>query len=202
MEKSKLLARCEKWVLRFLEDNLSTHLRFHNVEHTIDVVAATRKICEVMEMDFHSTEMITAAAWFHDCGYAKVYAGHEEVSMEIAREFLYQLHGDENTIAIIIDCIAATKFPQQPNGLRQAILCDADMFHFTRVGYPAYAAALRYEFEYYLGNRYTDSEWIIFNCVTLADHTYSTSFGRQVLSAFKEVNIRLYGCNSKQTQSD
>lgn len=101
------------------------------------------------------------AAWFHDCGYAHTYIGHEEESKKEAISCLEKRGCDPAFICSVLDCIEATKFPQNPRSTVERVLCDADIYHFTKVSYPQYAKAIRSEFETYLSRTYTDEEWLV-----------------------------------------
>ncbi|MGX5690283.1 hypothetical protein [Arcticibacter tournemirensis] len=104
---------------------------------------------------------LMVAAWFHDCGYAHTYIGHEEESKKEAISCLEKRGCDPAFICSVLDCIEATKFPQNPRSTVERVLCDADIYHFTKVSYPQYAKAIRSEFETYLSRTYTDEEWLV-----------------------------------------
>jgi predicted metal-dependent HD superfamily phosphohydrolase len=191
MIMNNLTEAVRSYVIAFLSENLSDQLLFHNVRHTYDVVEAVHEIGLQCGLSLEDMNVLQIAAWFHDCGYANVYLGHEEESKKIAKHFLENEGCEKMMIESVLNCIESTKYPQNPSSLVEKVMCDADMYHLTRPNYPDYEKALRQEFEKYLGLVYTDEEWRIKNCSFLTCHFYFTEYGQKILTKFKEVNIRL-----------
>ncbi len=187
---NNLIEAVRAYVTSFLSENLSDELTFHNINHTFEVVAAAKEIG--MQCGLSGEEMIVleVAAWFHDCGYANTYLGHENESKKIAGDFLKNFGCDENFTETVLKAIESTKYPQNPFSLIEKVLCDADLCHLAKANYPKYEKALRQEFEIFLKLTCSDEEWLRKNCSFLTDHTYYTDFGREVLSKFKEISIQ------------
>lgn len=191
MIMNNLIEAVSNYVILFLSENLSDQLLFHNIGHTYEVVGTAREIGLHYNLSQEEMSILQIAAWFHDCGYANTYTGHEEESKKIAKTFLDNFVCEKNFINKVLNCIEATKYPQNPTSLIEKILCDADMYHLTRPNYPKYEKAIREEFEKYLGLIYTDKEWWTKNSSFLTCHTYYTDYGQKILARFKEVNIQL-----------
>jgi len=192
-----LLLSVENYVSSLLKENLSGDLGFHGITHTVEVPKAAVEIGQFYSLDGGQMEILLVSAWFHDCGYIHTYAGYEEKSKQIAKSFLTRYKADTEFINSVSACIEATKFPQSPMNLVEMILCDADFFHFTRPTYPRYAMAIRREFEIFLHRVYSDEEWKTINMAMLRNHTYWTSYGKNVLDRFKQVNVILMNFNSR-----
>ncbi|MDD4226903.1 MAG: HD domain-containing protein [Mariniphaga sp.] len=193
---SELIVNAQNYVSGLLE-KLKYDLVFHNMNHTYEVVEAAKEIALHSNLSDRDLHILVTAAWFHDCGYSKVYKGHEEASIKIAEVFLKAQGCGQDFIVAVSDCIRATKFPQFPQSNMEEILCDADLYHFARPNYPKYEAAIRCEFDVFMGKVYSDEEWKEFNCKTLSAHTYFTEYGKKVLTKFKEVNLFFLGCTPK-----
>ncbi|MBB1642727.1 HD domain-containing protein [Sphingobacterium sp. UME9] len=191
----ELVILVEDYVSALLKDELSVDLCFHSLTHTLEVVEAAKEIGGVCNLDDSEMEILTVAAWFHDCGYAYTYTGHEEESKKVAENFLKKVTANTEFINSVLACIEATKFPQCPKNRIEMALCDADLFHLTRTSYPRYAHAIRKEFEIFLHQVYSDAQWHTVNCNMLLTHSYWTVYGQNILNRFKEVNIGLMGCN-------
>lgn len=191
MVMNDLTEKVSIYVSGFLKKRLSPSLVFHNIKHTYEVVEAVKEIAMHSGFTGDNMEILVIAAWFHDTGYSKVYQGHEEESKNLAEAFLSTQGCSVEIIRTILACISATRFPQFPKSAIEEVLCDADLYHFTRPGYPKYAAAIRSEFEVFLDKVYTDIEWTKINYDMLTAHTYFTKYGRTVLTKFKEVNMSL-----------
>jgi predicted metal-dependent HD superfamily phosphohydrolase len=188
---NNLLQEIKEYVVVLLTDKLSEELTFHNLGHTFEVVEALQKIIGQTALSEEDSLIVQTAAWFHDCGYAICYKGHEEESKRIAKEFLENYGCEKVFIEKVLQCIESTKFPQHPVSDIEKIICDADMFHLTKTNYYQYEKALRLEFEKYLGLIFTDEEWKIKNNDFLRNHQYFTEYGQNILTKFKEVNVRL-----------
>ena len=188
---SQLIESVEDYVFGFLSETLSTNLVFHNFSHTNEVVKAAWEIGPDSGLDKSEMDILIVAAWFHDCGYAYAYIGHEEESKKIAKSYLEKYNANTDFIESVLACIDATKFPQHPRTIAEKVLCDADFFHFTKTSYPKYAIAIRKEFEVFLDKMYSEEEWQKVNAAMLTTHSYYTEYGKSVLSRFKDVNIEL-----------
>lgn len=190
----KIVTTVQTFVLKFLTENLPDNLSFHNVNHTLEVVHAAKEISGQFNLNDEQFNIIQISAWFHDCGYARAYTGHENFSKEIAREFLQGQGCAESLIQQVSDCIEATRYPQKPHSTEARILCDADLYHFTKPDYHCYESALRSELEIYFENKYSDLQWACINCSMLEQHEYFTEYGKEILQQFKSINMGRMRC--------
>jgi predicted metal-dependent HD superfamily phosphohydrolase len=188
---NNLLQAVRDYAILFLTENISSELTFHNIGHTYEVVAAVREISQESVLSEEDICALQVSAWFHDCGYAFCYKGHEQESKRIAGNFLENFGCEKDFIQKVLECIDSTKYPQNPVSEIEKIICDADLFHLTRTNYPKYEKALRLEFEKYLGLIFTDEEWQMQNNDFLKNHQYFTDYGQNILAKFKEVNVQL-----------
>ncbi len=188
---SPLIKSVEKDVPVFLKKNLAPNFVFHNLNHTYEVVQAAWEIGQGSDLATSEMDILIVAAWFHDCGYVNAYIGHEEESKKMAQHYLEEYNANTEFINSVLACIEATKFPQHPISMIEKVLCDADLYHFTRPSYPRYAKAIRKEFEVFLDKIYSEEEWHKVNTSLLTAHSYCTDYGKSVLSRFKDVNIEL-----------
>ncbi|MEJ7780691.1 MAG: HD domain-containing protein [Daejeonella sp.] len=194
-----ILTSVEHYVLSYLKENLPSNLTFHNVHHTLEVVHAVKEIGTKYPLTKEQLKVIQIAAWFHDCGYAEIYIGHEDVSKKIANDFLRGHSFPATLIETVLTCIEGTRYPQNPITLEAKILCDADLYHFTKPDYHCYEQALRIEHERYFKMLYSDKDWADANCKMLKTHQYFTDYGMQVLQKFKEINIDRMECKSQES---
>lgn len=191
-----LLNQVQDYVIGMLTKELPVNLTFHNLAHTRQVVVAATEIGVQSGLPREEMLIVQTAAWFHDCGYTKVYIGHEGESVKMAIGFLEEQACKKEFIEAVCKCIAATQFPNHPESLMEEVLCDADFYHLTRPNYPEYERAIRNEFKIFLGLSYSDEEWRASNCITLMNHHYFTEYGRAVLRKFKDLNLQLLGCKN------
>lgn len=186
-------------VVLLLRNELSPDLHFHNLRHTLSVVDAASEIGKAEGLSVYEQNIVTVAAWFHDCGYVRAYLGHEDESKWIARDFLVRTECDASFIEDVVNCIEATRFPQRPYSRLSEVLCDADLYHFSKAGYWFDLQALRREFATFLGQNDTDEQWCRRNCTLLKEHRYFTSYEQNVLQKFKETNMLWLDCDQYTT---
>src|SRR5690349_13049332 len=112
---SQILPEAQNYVTSLLESKLNKSIKFHTLQHTQEVVAASEKIADHYQLPEEDRFPLYLAAWFHDTGYTSgVARDHETVSIDIAKEFMTQHHVGEDTQAKVIGCINATRMPQNP----------------------------------------------------------------------------------------
>lgn len=169
MNRQKLIYNVADYASSYLRDNLSEKLLFHNTQHTYEVVEAVKEIGKYSHLSETQFATVTVAAWFHDCGYAITYKGHEDESKKIAADFLRKQSYPEGFINSVLACIEATRYPQHPQSPEAKVICDADLYHFTRPDYHKYEEALRLEFNTFLSKKYGKEEWRNNNCEILRD---------------------------------
>ena len=177
-----------EFISQLFAKKLSQNLVFHNFHHTYLVVQGIREISRNLRLDKEQREILLLAAWFHDSGHIQTYIGHEEISQQIAYEWLKNENYPTEKLEQVLACIAATHLPQQPQNLLQEVMCDADLFHLSLGEYCHLQFQLREEFKRVLGKEYTDYQWMKENLSFLKNHQYFTSFGKRVLAKGKARN--------------
>lgn len=191
MTNGDIIDIARDYLLEILSGKLPNDMGFHTVMHTQEVVKAAIEIAGECHFTPKQLEVVTLAAWFHDCGYTTTYTNHEDSSKTIAADFLNGNNYPTEDIEQVLACIEATRFPQYPKSPEEEVLADADMYHFTKPDYPKYEQRLRKEFAIYFGKTYTDMEWAETNYTLLKNHCYYTTYGKNILQKFKEVNIEI-----------
>ena len=186
---SRIINEVSTYCKEILISGKCASLPFHNLTHTMEVVDAVKKISEKEGISADEREILVIAAWFHDNGFIQKYAGHEEVSMSFAKEFLETKEYSKDGIDQVTKCIAATKVPQNPTIPLAELLCDADLFHVSTPNFFYRKLLLRKEWEMELGNTFTDLEWHHLNLDFLQNHKYLTRYGKEVLSKGQDKNI-------------
>ncbi|MFT5618801.1 MAG: HD superfamily phosphodiesterase [Arenicella sp.] len=180
----------EEFIKKQFDENLPAEKKYHNFSHTEEVVAASIKIAEAESISPEQMEMLIVAAWFHDIGHVKTYNGHEDVSMQMAEEFLEKYDFPREKIGKVISTIGATKMPQTPTDILQKILADADLYHLASKNFDERATWLRFEWENLLDDKYTDEEWIKQNLKFLRGHEYFTDYAKLELQPKKDKIIK------------
>lgn len=123
----------KKYILDRLRTELSVHLYYHGLHHTVDVLKMATQIAHEEGVRGRDLMLVKTAALYHDCGFVKnKHAGHEAEGCIIVREQLPQLGYTDADIEKICGMIMATKIPQTPQNLLEEIICDADLDYLGR----------------------------------------------------------------------
>ena len=120
-------SKAKKFLLSKLEKELNPNLFYHGVHHTRQVINSTIRIGKHEEISHTDFILLKTAALYHDSGFLFAYRGHEDFSIQIAKETLPNFGYDNKSIEIICDLILSTHFPQCPKSFLAEILCDADL---------------------------------------------------------------------------
>jgi len=190
MNYSSFIEQVENYIRSKNKENLSPELPYHNIRHTEQVVAYTRKIANHYKLEDKDFFIVIAAAWFHDCGYySGVITNHEQRGADMASSFLRTLDIAELTIEAIANCILATKMPQSPHNLAEQIVCDADLYALGTDDFSDNNKLIRKEMEQLLGIKIDKSEWRLKTINLLESHHYHTDFCQTLLESVKQENL-------------
>ncbi len=184
------LAAARHFVTDLYNNTLDPKFVFHNLDHTEDVADACSMMAEQYQLSDDDRYVLSLAAWFHDTGYTQGHAeGHEDVSVQIASDFLKQRGVEETVIQRVTSAILATRMPQSPLSQLEKILCDADLMHLATDDFKARNQLLKQERENLLGQKISRKEWRKGNIQFLESHKYFTDYGQQKLEVRKLDNL-------------
>jgi hypothetical protein len=125
----------------------------------------------------------------HDTGFLSAYTGHEEVSCELARQYLPEYGYDEESIEKVCDLIMTTRLPQSPFDKLSSILCDADLYYIGTDDYQVFANRLYRELKHQEDSLSNDT-WLSQQKEFLKSHNYFTEAARIKLNSKKQANIK------------
>lgn len=186
-----IVEKAKKKCLQLLNKSRCSSLPFHNWQHTLEVYKNALTIGAYGNISKDALEPALLAALFHDTGNARVFLGHEDVSIKEATGFLKSQEYAASKIQKVTGCIEATRMPQDPKDILEKIICDADLFHLGTKSYFSKNQLLRTEWAMYRQLDYSDQEWITLNIKFLQQHQFHTKYGKTVLQPIKEENCRL-----------
>jgi len=152
---------------------LDARLTYHNLFHTLDVTAQAERIAGEEQLDSHSTFLVKVAALYHDSGFLEQYKNHEETSCLFFMQDADKFGFSEEEKKTIVDLIMATKVPQQPQNLMQAVICDADLDYLGRDDFFTIGNELKKEFLEF-GIVASEEEWEKLQIKFLSSHHYHT----------------------------
>ncbi|MDQ3019313.1 MAG: DUF5706 domain-containing protein [Bacteroidota bacterium] len=180
------------YIFEIMKTKLPGVYVYHNYKHTEDVIDAIRKIGNKTGISDEDLEIVTLAGWFHDAGFTERSENHEDVSNEIARNFLKERNYKYENIEKVTGCINSTRYPQTPKNILEEILCDADLFHLGTKDYSDKSHLLRVEWEKTNNKQYSELDWLKINIDFLTTHKYFTKYAKRSLDDNKaETLIKL-----------
>ncbi len=185
-----ILDRIKTHITSQFHTKMDDRLIYHNLYHTEQVVKNTVKIANHYQLADEEFFIVTAASWFHDVGYLINWKQHEDMGAEAAIEFLTLQGADTPVITAVSGCIMATKMPQNPHGLLQQILCDADLYHLGSDSFKERNKTMRKEAEAFCGKPIDKDNWREKTISLFESHHYHTEFCQQKLNDGKAKNLK------------
>lgn len=172
-----------------LQKGLSPALTYHNVAHTLDVLKQAVDIAKKEGIaDENDLLLLKISALYHDVGFLKIYAGHEEISCQVASAELCDFGFSKDQIEKICGMIRATKVPQQPQNFLEEIICDADLDYLGRNDFFKIGEGLYKEFldQKIVSN---EREWNSLQVRFLENHHYFTNTPKQRRQKQKQIHL-------------
>lgn len=188
--QERILADARHYTTDIFKQKVKPEFVFHSLDHTEAVAEAASQMADYYQLNDEDRFVLMLSAWFHDTGYsAGRVEGHEEISVQIATQFLQQ-HGVADAVQQrVTSCIRATQMPQSPVSQIEKILCDADLWHLSTEDFKAMNQLLKQERENLLQQKISKKEWRKGNIKFLQEHKYFTDYGQQYLEPRKLDNL-------------
>lgn len=181
----------QDYALQRLANELHPNLTYHSLQHTRDDVAvAVYELAQWHHITGEDLILLRTASYFHDIGFIYQRQDHEEVGIEVIQRVLPYYDYSSEQIEQIAGMIMATKMPQSPNTLLEAIMADADMNSLGRRNFFEVGAMLRKELALF-GAKMTDVAWYEFEIKFLSNHQYFTDGAKALYSEQKAHNLVL-----------
>ncbi|RZJ30952.1 MAG: DUF2179 domain-containing protein [Flavobacterium sp.] len=180
--------KLQDFVLHGLAEGLPSHITYHDVEHTKNVMAAAEKLAKLENITGDDLTLVRTAALLHDYGFLKSHVEHERTSCEMARKLLPGYDYSDRQIELVCEMILATRLPQSPKNHLAEVLCDADLYYLGTPDYEKYAEQLFGEFKAN-GTVTSETEWIARQNNFLKTHTYFTASAKAQLESAKQSNL-------------
>ena len=187
----EIVEKAKQFVTDILENQLNPNFLYHNLKHTQRVVKSTKELLNSHDFSDDENEQVLVAAWFHDTGYTKGVADHEENSCKIAKAFLEAENYNADKIKKIGDLIMATKRYHEPKNVFEEIIRDADASHFAQKSYWQTTDFLKEELSLLNIANYSNKEWREENIKMFKDeHRFYTAYAKENWEKEKEKNLR------------
>lgn len=186
----EMLAETEKFATQILTSDEYPGYAYHTFEHTCQVVQAAEEIGRKTGLAEPELRLVKMAAWMHDLGYLNTYIGHEEESLELAKDFMQQHNVSESDQKRVLGMIDATRLTQEPRNLLEEVIKDADLFNLSLPEALENSQLIREEWRVFCDRDFTDEEWDEFNYRFFKDYEYYTPYAREMLGPRKKANTK------------
>lgn len=187
--KEDILSQIENYIFDYFKDQAPSENVYHNLTHVKFVVTMVKEIGENSGISISEQEVLIIAAWFHDIGHISKWDGHEEISANIAKEYLTKINYPEEQILQVVDCILATKVPHKPKNKLEEIICDADIAHVGSKEFFHLSDLLKLEIENREKNKISDSDWLKKNIEFLTKNKFFTKYAKLKFEERKNSNL-------------
>lgn len=168
---------------------LSSDLTYHCLNHTLDVVEHSMRIAADEKItNPRLLFLLKIAALYHDTGFLKSYANHEQKSCEIFLSDSARFNMTVEEKQVICNLIMSTQIPQKPVTLLEKIICDADLDYLGRDDFFSIGENLRKEFLRYKIVKDND-QWEQLQLNFLQNHKYHTQSSQQLREQAKQFNF-------------
>lgn len=189
MNYREILDQLRSHVANVFHAKNDVRLIYHNLNHTEQVVENAVKIANHYQLSDEDFFIVTAASWFHDLGYFFDCQHHEASGAGLATEFLKEKGVSAEVIDKVVNCILATKMPQNPDGLLEQIVCDADLYHLGSNSFKERNKLMRKEAEAFCDRALDKDEWRLKTIALFKAHHYHTAYCQNLLNAKKAENL-------------
>ena len=192
MENSTILEKSYQYTKEYFARQDQDSFSYHNWDHTLRVLNAVKNMIFVdTTIDDRSALQLQIAALFHDIGYFTDCKNHEQVSADMAAEFLSSHAFPSEDIKEIQQLILATRPDWKAGNKKQYILRDADMSGLASKNYMTIAEGLRQEKNNDNSPQEIDEEkWIKENIQFLSSYQYESEVGQQLFDKGRKKNIK------------
>jgi uncharacterized protein len=193
-----LFKQAGEYILNKLRNELPAQFTYHSIDHVQDVYQAAEQLGKQENITVTEMELLLTAACYHDAGFLKGPAGHEEESCRIANSVLPGFEYNAAEVNQVCSLIQATRLPQSPKNHLEQILADADLDYLGRDDFFEISDKLYQELS--LAGVVGDlKEWDKAQVKFIEQHHYFTQTAINTRQAQKEVNLAKVKARIKQT---
>lgn len=181
--------KAERHIMKVLREGLPSHLHYHGIHHTLDVVSAAERLALMEGITDEQMFILKSAATYHDAGFVEQYAKNEPIGIRMAQEILPKYGYTPEQVEEVAKLIRATIIPHDPHSLLEEIICDSDLDYLGRDDFHEIADTLRLELRE-AGIVNSDRGWDEMQIKFLNMHKYFTKSAIKMRQAKKEQHIK------------
>ncbi|MEM9052598.1 MAG: Pycsar system effector family protein [Bacteroidota bacterium] len=187
--EQNIVKAAEEFATQKLKNELPEYAKYHDLGHTQIVAREVADLAAKEGVDANTQNLLKVAAWFHDLGYLNKTDGHEELSAEMAEEFLSNKGVSEDERQIVRKIILATEMEYQPQDLLEELIRDADLAHLGLDEGEERSELLRQEKGILLNAPIKRSQWIKMNVDFFETYHYYTKSANEKYGAKKQAYL-------------
>jgi len=187
----EIVAKSEQFINDHFSQNIDSNYTFHSLPHTRRTVKNALLIGKENSLSATDLEIVILAAWFHDCGISEIYKGHEDKSMEIAKQFLEDQNYPVENMERVLGCIISTKPGNKPGNLLEKILHDSNLIHLGKNNYFKRNKELFKEWKNVLNKSVSNDEWIKLNIKFISENDFETDYARDKFGDQRLINLSM-----------
>ncbi len=175
-------------VLDRLQNDLPPEFTFHNAVHTTYVLGCAHLVALEENLPDSDHSLLAVAALYHDIGFLKGAANHEDTGCAIACAELPAFEYTPDEIEIVCGMIMATHLPQNPKTHAERILADVDLYYLGTDKYVEFSGMLFKELQHF-DPSLSRKAWIDIQIDFLSNHHYHTAYAKEHLEPIKQANL-------------
>ena len=164
-------------VITRLRNELDVNCHYHNVAHTLDVIAMSQEIGKAEGLSALDLEQLRVAALFHDVGYLFGRKDHEILGERFFQICAKKSDLSEEERTTISECILATRMSEFPKTLMEMVIRDADLDYLGRTDFVLKSEELYLEFLQF-GEVSSRETWNQAQVAFVSKHAYFTKYSK------------------------
>lgn len=177
-------------VLSRLKNESDINCHYHNIDHTLDVIAMTQEIGKSEGLTQLDLEILAVSALFHDIGYLFGRENHEQVGVRFFQLCAEKSELSVEEIRVVSECILATKITSSPQNQLQEIIRDADLDYLGRKDFLPKSEALYLELLQF-GEISSREQWNHAQIHFLMNHRFYTAFSKENRIEQLQLNLEI-----------
>ena len=189
MNHQPIVNQAKVSVVKFMEEHRNEKLIYHTLSHTETIVEIAQQLGTDNGLSNDDLTITLVAAWFIDTGYYENSGKHEELSAQIAENFLIKSGVAGEIIKGVKNCLLATRTPQKPVTMPEQIVCDAAFFYLAATDFGEQNKLMRKELCLLHGMEIEKNEWRRRTIQLIEAHSYFTDYGKKHLAKRKKDNL-------------
>jgi HD superfamily phosphodiesterase len=178
MEQS-IVEAAQQFATEKLKSELPNYVKYHDLGHTQTVANEVADLAKKEGVDENTIRVLEVAAWMHDLGYLQKVEGHEELSVQIAREFMNLHEVDVAEQELVTRLIRATALDRSASDKLEEIIKDADLAHLGLEFSEERTEMLRQEREILEDKPIKKMDWAKMNIEFFERNNYYTSAAKE-----------------------